>query len=107
MFNLRVILALAAFAFSAGASLAAPPSKAEAGHALAQQYCAGCHAIGPDIKNGWTDAPDFAAIANKPGTTVQTLTAFIQKPHMHMLNTGRPPNEAADLAAYIVTLRHR
>jgi cytochrome c len=83
-----------------------PPSAA-AGLKLAQKNCAGCHQIAPSGKRGWTDAPAFEAIANRPGSTVETLSATIQKPHMKMLNTGRPPAEANEIAVYIMSLRQR
>jgi hypothetical protein len=86
-------------------SFAEPAPNSAAGHKIAQQYCAECHVIAPYGKRGWTDAPAFDAIAKQRGTTAQTLITFIQRPHMHMVNTGRPPEEAADIAAYILTLR--
>lgn len=50
--------------------------------------------VTPSSKRGWTEAPAFEALANRPGTTVAALSAVIQKPHMKMLNTGRLPKEA-------------
>jgi len=78
-----------------------------AGKALAQRYCIECHAVVPGTKGGWTDAPDFSAIANRPQTTPAKLSLFIQQPHMHMLNTGRPAREADQISAYIISLRQR
>jgi mono/diheme cytochrome c family protein len=75
------------------------------GLALSQKYCVRCHMIAPTAKQGWTDAPAFDALANRPGTTIASLTAIIEKPHMNMLNTARPANEAHEIAAYIMTLR--
>jgi mono/diheme cytochrome c family protein len=75
------------------------------GLALSQKYCAECHVIAPSASKGWTNAPTFEAIANRPGTTVANLTATLEKPHMKMLNTERPPNEARAIATYIMTLR--
>ncbi len=77
------------------------------GLALAQTYCAECHMVVPSASRGWTDAPSFESVANRPGTTIAGLTAIIEKPHMDMLNTRRPPNEAHAIAAYIMTLRQR
>ena len=71
----------------------------------AQRYCDECHVIERNGPAGWTSAPSFAAIADKPTTTAASLRAFIQKPHMDMLNLARSPPEAADLAAYILSLR--
>lgn len=81
------------------------PNNVVTGQKLAEQYCAQCHVIVPGGPAGWTDAPSFEAIANRPGTTAAKLSAFIQKQHMHMLNTARPRGEADAIAAYIVSLR--
>lgn len=75
-------------------AFAAPPSKAEAGEALAQQYRVQWHTIVPGASKGWTDAPAFDAIANRPTTTLASLTIFNEKAHMDMLNTGQPAGEA-------------
>jgi hypothetical protein len=64
-----------------------------------------CHPIAPTGKRGWTDAPAFEAIANRPCSTTETLSATIQQPHMKMLNIGRPVAEANDIAVYIMSLR--
>jgi mono/diheme cytochrome c family protein len=98
--------ALALFlTFVAFPALAASPSQIQAGHALAQQYCIKCHVIAPGASKGWTNAPAFTAVANDPATTLSKLSQFIGQPHIHMLNTARPAPEAADLAAYIMSLR--
>jgi hypothetical protein len=59
----------------------------------------------PSASKGWTDAPAFDAIANRPNTNAAGISAFLRKPHMKMLNNERPPNEAQMIAAYIMTLR--
>jgi hypothetical protein len=64
--------------------------------------------VTPDGPAGWTNAPSFAAIANKPTATSASLQAIIQKPHMKMSSLAqRNPSEAADLAAYILTLKKK
>lgn len=102
------------FAFLAAACVAAAPQCAQAqsgsniaatGQKLAQQYCSECHAIAPNARGNWTDAPAFDAIANRPDTTAAKLSAFIQQEHAHMLNTARPRGEADAIAAYIISLR--
>jgi mono/diheme cytochrome c family protein len=103
----RVLLVLAAAGLARHAEAQGVPNTAAAGKALAQQYCVSCHVIGPSNQAGWTDAPSFVAIANKPGTTAAGLSAIIQKPHMNMLNDQRPKPEADALATYIVSLRKR
>lgn len=77
-----------------------------AGQALSQRYCIECHIVVPSSKRGWTDAPSFVEIANREGVTRAKLSGFIQQPHMHMLNTGRPPHEADEIGAYIMSLRN-
>ena len=80
------------------------PNNAATGRNLAEQLCSQCHVVVPSGQPGWTDAPAFDAIANGQGATAAKLSAFIQKPHMHMLNTGRPQGEADAIAAYIISL---
>lgn len=93
-------------AMSAQCVNAQPATKnAVAGQALAQQYCAECHMVVPSSKTGWTDAPAFLEIANRQATTAAKLSSFIQKPHMHMMNTSRPPREADQISTYIMSLR--
>jgi len=77
------------------------------GHNLAQQVCASCHVTVPNGHASWTDAPSFASIANRSGITQQWLTEFIQKPHMHMLMEHYTPVQANDIAAYILSQRHK
>lgn len=100
------VVATVCLAMSAQCANAQSATKnAAAGQALAQQYCAECHMVVPSSKSGWTDAPAFLAIANRQGTTQAKLSGFIQKPHMHMLNTSRPSHEADEISAYIMSLR--
>lgn len=113
----KVIPALAApilAAIAAGAlwlipgnSIAAPRDNVALGLRLSHQYCEACHIVVHSDSKGWTDAPSFEAIAVRDETTRARLASFIEKPHMHMLNTARPPAEAEAIAAYILSLRHR
>ena len=77
------------------------------GNRLAERLCSQCHVTTRDGPAGWTDAPSFATIADKPTTTSASLQAFIQKPHMDMFNLARNPAEAADLAAFILSLKQK
>ncbi|MCW3473440.1 c-type cytochrome [Limobrevibacterium gyesilva] len=81
------------------------PNNAATGQTLAQQLCSRCHVVVPSGQRGWTDAPAFDAIANRQGATAAKLSAVIQKPHLHMLNTGLPQDQADAIAAYIISLR--
>ena len=75
------------------------------GRSLAQANCARCHVVTPSGKAGWTNAPSFVSIANRPNTTAASIEQVVQQPHVHMLNLPRGPAEARQLAAYIMSLR--
>ncbi len=81
------------------------PKGSAAGAQLAQQLCSQCHVVEPSGRTGWTNAPAFEAIANRPGETAAKISAFIQQPQPQMLHTNRPKGEADALAAYIISLR--
>src|SRR3954452_18266885 len=53
------------------------------GHKLAQSVCVGCHGV-TTHKAGWTNAPSFIEIANRPTTTSASLEAIIETPHPRM-----------------------
>jgi len=77
------------------------------GHKLAESVCSRCHGV-TTHKKGWTNAPSFAEIANSPTTTSVSLEATIETPHSKMSGgAARSPAEAADLAAYILSLRRK
>lgn len=82
-----------------------PRGDVAAGQRLAVQLCVRCHVVPPNQGAGWTDAPTFAAIAQRPTTTARWLQDIIEKPHEHMAGTGLDPTQSADLAAYILSLR--
>jgi mono/diheme cytochrome c family protein len=77
------------------------------GHKLAESVCSKCHGV-TTHKKGWTNAPSFAEIANSPTTTSESLEATIETPHPKMSGSAaRGPSEAADLTAYILSLRRK
>jgi cytochrome c len=81
------------------------PNTPAEGKRLAEQYCVSCHIIAPTGQGGWTDAPRFDAIANRPNISAAWISDFLQKPHMNMLNDQRPVPEAQAIATYILSLR--
>lgn len=101
----KVVLFAAALQLAAPGLAAAETTAVKNGRKLAEQMCANCHAISPSTAAGWTDAPSFESIANRPDATELKLSLGIQKPHIHMLYDQRPENEANVLAAYIMSLR--
>jgi mono/diheme cytochrome c family protein len=102
---LAVAVMLPAAILAGPAVAQAPRGDVAEGQRLAEQLCARCHVMPPNQGSGWTDAPSFAAIANKPTTTAQSLRDIIEQPHVHMSGTGLGPAQSADLAAYILSLR--
>ena len=80
---------------------------ADAGHGqqLAQRWCASCHAVTADARQTTDIPPPFAAIAQRPDFDAARLAYFLLNPHPVMPNMGLSQTEAADLAAYIASLR--
>ena len=50
-------------------------------------------------------SPDFAAIANRPSTTALSLKVFFNTSHRNMPNLVIAPDQADDLASYILSLK--
>jgi mono/diheme cytochrome c family protein len=75
------------------------------GRRLAQMLCSQCHFITTD-QRGWFNAPSFVAIANNTATTSTSLEVIVETPHPKMApRAPRGPSDAADLAAYILSLK--
>jgi mono/diheme cytochrome c family protein len=95
-----------AFALSVAAPAAAQSTgNALAGHALARQWCAACHLIGPGEGRTSDAAPAFEAVARRPSTTETSLRVFLQTPHRRMPNYTLTRQETDDVVAYILGLR--
>jgi mono/diheme cytochrome c family protein len=75
------------------------------GQQLALRWCAGCHAVAPDANRTTDVPPPFASVAQRPGFDQNRLAFFLLDPHPVMPNMSLSRNEAADLAAYIASLR--
>lgn len=96
------ILAVAVTGLSSSVALAA-----DAGHGaeLAKRWCAACHLVENGQKQAIADVASFAAIAAKSDFTAEKVAFFLLDPHPKMPNFPLSRNEAADLAAYIGSLR--
>jgi mono/diheme cytochrome c family protein len=73
------------------------------GGRLAMRWCAACHVVANDQREANTDAPPFEEIAKRfsePG-----LVTFLLDPHAKMPDMNLTRFEAADIAAYVSTLR--
>lgn len=60
---MRLLLSLLLLPFAATAAQAQNPERQ--GRALVQEFCAPCHAVGPDGKSTHPDAPPFSALGKK------------------------------------------
>jgi len=76
------------------------------GERLAHRWCAACHVVAATQRQSTTDqAPPFASIARTPGFDAGKVALFLLDPHPKMPDMGLSRTEAADLAAYIATLK--
>jgi mono/diheme cytochrome c family protein len=83
------------------------------GHRLALLICSACHMVASDQKSPPVlrhPAPNFQAIAGKPGTSAASLQRFMLTTHAEIATPAGMPNprltedQAAAIAAYILTL---
>jgi mono/diheme cytochrome c family protein len=100
----RLIQLFVIAAYGLGAS-PAPAADANHGGDLAKRWCASCHVVSPDQKRAEADAAPFATIAEKADFSAEKVAFFLLDPHPKMPNFPLSRNEAADLAAYIGSLR--
>jgi cytochrome c len=101
-------LALGAGAAPALAQQAVPetPPDILAGRTLAQELCSGCHLTGPEDRGPVPDGvPTFMALAAEPGQDAASLTAALLKEHPEMPQPPLTQQQAADVVAYILSLR--
>lgn len=78
--------------------------KVAAGQDFSQRWCTGCHIVGPETAGG-TVGPSFMDIAAKPGETEQTLSRWMVDPHPPMPDLDVKPEDSANVAAYILSLK--
>lgn len=97
-------LRAAALLVAAGHGSQAFAADAGQGEKLARRWCAACHIIADDQQHGADNVPTFAAIAKIPGFDAAKIATFLRDPHPKMPDMQLSNAEAADLAAYIVSL---
>lgn len=77
-----VLLMLSLLALAAPAAAQTQADRLATGRAVAERWCANCHATGGAGQRSAGDAaPGFREIAQRPGVTAEGLAAFIQAPH--------------------------
>jgi mono/diheme cytochrome c family protein len=94
---------LASMPLFAGAASAADPAT---GERIAARWCASCHAIGRGQPRTRTEAASFAEVARVPEFDARLLAFFLLDPHPKMPDMSLTRTEAADLAAYILSLKN-
>lgn len=77
------------------------------GRNLAQAWCTECHSVERSTAGTGKIAPDFSEVADRRNTTALSLRLFLQSEHKTMPNFIIEPGDAADLVAYILSLRRR
>jgi mono/diheme cytochrome c family protein len=75
------------------------------GRHLAEAWCTACHAIDLKAVGTANTAPDFVAVANLPSTTELSLKVFLRSNHRNMPNLVLKPEQADNLAGYILSLK--
>ena len=93
---------LAALVASAPAFAADPGN----GERLAHRWCEACHVVSQAPAGAGTDqAPPFATVAKRPSFDAAQVASYLLSPHPKMPDMNLTRAEAADLAAYIGTLK--
>ncbi len=78
------------------------------GERLAHRWCEACHVVvvsSTQHRSTTDQAPPFASIAKTPDFDAAKIALFLLDPHPKMPDMGLSRTEAADLAAYIATLK--
>jgi hypothetical protein len=98
--------ATAATAIGLGGS--AGPGDPRIGRSFALANCRPCHVVSPDQGSPvrFANAPDLARIAAMRETTPLSLNVWLTNPHPTMPTLRLTPEEAANVIAYILSLRH-
>lgn len=113
MKRMATITGMAGFAGMAGLALAvlaagatqAAAADAEQGKALATRWCAACHIVAADQTRGTASAPPFSEVATRGDFDAARVALFLLAPHPKMPDMNLTRVEAANLSAYIATLK--
>lgn len=95
---------LAIFSFTALPMQAASAADVNHGLDLSERWCAACHVTGSNQRQAM-EAPPFDTIAKKDNFDAGQLANFLLEPHPKMPNMALTRVEAADIAAYIKSLK--
>lgn len=81
------------------------PGDPLAGERLAQQLCAGCHAVAPTQMPPEPFIPTFEEAVAHGSVSELSLKAFLRSPHATMPDIRLNADETDDLVSYMLTLR--
>ncbi len=102
----RLFAALLSSLFTMTLANAAAAADTANGEKLAKRWCAACHVVASDQRQGNTQAAPFSAIAKEPGIDAAKIALYLLLPHPKMPDMNMSRAEAADLAAYIAAQGH-
>jgi mono/diheme cytochrome c family protein len=102
IFNATKTLVWIAVAASLGSIARA--ADADHGELVAKRWCAACHIVAADQKQGADNVPSFASVATRPDFSAAKLAFFLLDPHPKMPNMALTRREAEEIAAYIARL---
>jgi mono/diheme cytochrome c family protein len=104
---MRALALAVAVSVPLAASAQVPAGDAASGAAIAARWCTSCHAAGPGAGRATDGAPTLQSVADRPSTTVTSLTVFLRTPHDRMPDLSLTREETDDLIAYILSLKRR
>lgn len=104
------VLRLTCAALTLLPSAYATAGDADAGKAVAQQWCGACHVetvAQAATQTGEDRAPPFETIAMRPWIEAERLRAFLDEDHFPMTTFRLFADEKDDVTAYLMALRQR
>lgn len=75
------------------------------GRAVAEAWCANCHVVGPNARQGGDAAPSFASIAGRGRSAEQLRTWLGQRHKDAMPSYDLSRAEVDDVVAWLLSLR--
>jgi len=105
---MRAVLSISQLLVVATLALAGSSARAaDADHGadLAKRWCASCHLVDGAQTQASADVPAFSAISSRSDFSPERVAFFLLDPHPKMPSFPLSRSEAADIAAYIASLR--
>ncbi len=115
-FTMAAVLCALTAAISVRAEEPSAADDIRAGRALSLQVCTPCHVVSSDQETApilRPPAPSFRSIANRPGTTEESLRRFLNETHRSLSRSGGMPNpkltedQVRQAAAFLMSLKGR